>query len=167
LPDWQFVESSEDTPGLLDFPYIKHALSRGEWAKASDCARLYALHKYGGVYLDSDIELVKSLNPLLTNKFFAGWEDDEYICNAVMGTSVGGTIISRLWNEFPKAEDFLGKANVWGPVHLTNTAKGAADATIYTREYFYPKHWSRYVQDAEPSDNTYAIHHWQKSWVKE
>lgn len=161
------MEHNEDSSVLMEIPYIKHALGRSEWAKASDCARLYALNKWGGVYLDSDIELIKSLNPLLTNPFFAGREDNEYVCNAVMGSVPAGDVITRLWDGFPKEEDFTGKANHWGPVYLTNTLNRAAEATVYSREYFYPKHWSKYVADVKGKTNTYAIHHWLKSWVKE
>ena len=72
LPDYEIRcwDGNSFDFGSLDF--TREAMSVKQYAAASDYVRLYALYNYGGVYLDSDVEVFKSLNPFLDNVFFSG-----------------------------------------------------------------------------------------------
>lgn len=58
----------------LDSDYLKEALAKGKWACAADYVRLYALYQYGGIYLDTDVQIFHSFAPMLKQKAFIGKE---------------------------------------------------------------------------------------------
>lgn len=77
-------------------PYVKEGMAAKKWAVASDYVRLYALYTEGGIYLDSDVEVLDSFDQFLSNKFFTGTEpyiiDDEIKYDlecAIMGSEKG------------------------------------------------------------------------------
>lgn len=74
LPDWEFKEWNETSFDINSHPYVKDAINKRKWAFASDYIRLYALSNWGGVYLDTDIRLFKSLNEFLKYDFFTAHE---------------------------------------------------------------------------------------------
>ena len=74
-PDYKIVEWNEDNFDINICPYVKQAYEAKKYAFVSDYARFYALNKFGGVYLDTDVELLKDITPLL-NSNFLGFESD-------------------------------------------------------------------------------------------
>lgn len=74
MPEWSIMEWNEDNFDVQAHPYVSDALARGQWAFASDYVRIYALNSWGGVYLDTDILLFRSLEPLLKHNFFTAHE---------------------------------------------------------------------------------------------
>ena len=66
MPDWEYKLWNEDNFNVDSIPYTKEAHMSGKMAFVSDYVRLVALHDEGGVYLDTDVELFKSLEPLLS-----------------------------------------------------------------------------------------------------
>jgi len=80
LPDYKFVLWNMESIKDLNVDFVKEALSVKKWAFASDYVRMYAIYKYGGIYLDTDVFLHKSLNSILENDFFIGREISWHIC---------------------------------------------------------------------------------------
>ena len=74
MPDFQLMLWDDEAIKQIDIVFIKEALAAGKWAFASDVIRLWVLAKYGGVYLDTDVKVFKSFEPLLTEKAFIGRE---------------------------------------------------------------------------------------------
>lgn len=74
MPDYEYrlwdMESIRD----VDVPFLREALECRKWAFAADYVRLYAVEKYGGIYIDADVEVFKSLDPYLSNRMFIGRE---------------------------------------------------------------------------------------------
>lgn len=170
-PDWQFVETNEDNLGTFGpCKYIRSVLERGEFVKATELARLAALWRQGGVYLDADVELVKPLDPLLEHTFFIGREDAEWLNGAVIGAEPGSEAVKWLISNFPVDSDGRAPANHYGPIYLTRTLAMLPpedlDVTILSPEHFYPYLWNQKPEEMKVTDNTYAIHHWAKSWVE-
>jgi hypothetical protein len=142
------------------------------WTSRSDVLRFELLARFGGVYVDVDVEPVRSFEPLLTHGAFAGWEDPHAICGAVMGAERGHPAIEALivglgsWTQGrPTAPP-----NVWaGPTYLTAQWAGREDVALLEPAAFYPVHWSRPRSRSRPQPETFAIHHWERSWgrVKE
>ena len=98
MPEFKFIEWNE-----LNFPldqinskYFQEAVELKKWAFVTDYVRLYVLYMYGGVYLDTDIKVLKSFRFLLNNKSFIGLEDEHNVCTAVIGSEPKQVWIKQL-----------------------------------------------------------------------
>lgn len=105
LPDYEFKKWDETNCDLKCNQFVWNAYQLKKWAFVSDYFRLKALYDYGGIYLDTDVELFKSFNELLNRKFFCG-----YIWNCLIGTAVIGAeknsfIISSILEQYEKKEE--------------------------------------------------------------
>lgn len=152
--------------------YIEYHLKNRNWAFVSDYVRLYALYSEGGVYLDTDIEILKPLDGLLDNSGFLAYQDKSFINNAIAG-SIKNNIFFKdcmdyMEKRFTKELEFH-----ISPIVTTNVYEaGKYSLKIYKSEYFYP--YNPFDPDRKISilmanmltNNTYAIHHWAKSWHK-
>lgn len=75
LPDYEFKLWNEENFNVNSTLWTQHAYELKKYAFVSDYVRLKALYEYGGIYLDTDIKILKSFNPLLKNEGFIGFED--------------------------------------------------------------------------------------------
>ena len=89
LPDYNFIEWNEESFDVSSNSFTKAAHAAGMYAFVSDYVRAYVLHKYGGVYLDTDVEIKASLNPFLSNQAFSGFEAPNFPFTAVWGSEMG------------------------------------------------------------------------------
>lgn len=97
-PDFEIIEWNEDNFDVASAPeYVRQAYAHKKWAFVSDYVRLRAMTDQGGIYLDTDVELVKSLTPYLKHRAFGGFESAQSICTAVMACEAG----------FPLFREFL------------------------------------------------------------
>lgn len=165
LPDWNRFEVNEDTidPALLATKYMQEVQRRGEFVKMTELGRLWALWKFGGVYCDEDVEILKPFDPLLNTEFFIGREDANYVNGAVVASVAKGEIITHLLDKFPSGTDGAMRANRYGPIYLTEQLKDVA-CTVHPVEFFYPFTFGQTMADAVITPNTYAAHHWAYSW---
>ena len=83
MPDYEIRLWDRDSFDMNSVPFVKEAFEAKKWAFVADYIRLHALYNYGGIYLDSDVMIFKSLDPFLNYKFFTG--QDIYQPNVVMG----------------------------------------------------------------------------------
>lgn len=168
LPDWEFILWDESN-SPIDHPFVKKALLEKKYAFAADYVRFYALYNFGGVYLDTDMELIKSLDPLLSNYFFSGSENIDNIC---IGTGIIGSIekheyLKSILSYYNSLNLYETSPNILTTVYNKNKFK---NVKIYDYYYFYP--YNPY--DSEQSvkqlfysdidEFTFAIHHWSFSW---
>lgn len=84
-PDWEFKLWNESNFPIELYPYAQEALSAKCWAFVSDVARLHALYTEGGVYLDTDVVVLKSFEPLLKHDCFLGYEAPTQITISTFG----------------------------------------------------------------------------------
>lgn len=82
--DWEIKEWNEDNFDVTSIPYMKEAYEAKKWAFVSDVARLLIIYQSGGVYLDTDVEVLQSINTLLDNEAFFAFETGRNI-NTGMG----------------------------------------------------------------------------------
>lgn len=75
LPDYEFRLWDGDALQKLDLPFAQEAMSERKWAFAADQLRIYAVYTYGGIWLDTDVEMYKSFDPYLNCRFFIGHEE--------------------------------------------------------------------------------------------
>lgn len=176
LPSWDVVEWNEsNTP--TDFPYAAEALKSGQWAMLSDYARLHALYEHGGVYLDTDVELIQPLEPFLKHECFLGFQDereqDDWVNNAVIGAIPRNTFVAECLAFTLSYHAHFGHF-ARSPAVTTHVLRrrgllnyGRQDlgcVALYPREVFYPFHWNAKYSPACIRDNTVAIHFWEGSW---
>ena len=94
MPDWEYVLWNEENFDISSYPYAQEAYDAKKYAFVSDVARLYALNCFGGVYLDTDVLVYKSLEPLLEYDAFAGFEGSKH---CPVGTCVIGSVAHGEW----------------------------------------------------------------------
>lgn len=79
LPDYELIHWSSESIKDIDSVFLHEALKKGKWAFAADFVRLYALYNEGGIYLDTDVEVYKSFDPLLDDEAFVGRENSYHL----------------------------------------------------------------------------------------
>lgn len=77
LPDYEIKEWNDENIKDIKSPYLGAAVKNKMWAFVADYIRFWALYNYGGIYLDTDIEVFKTFDELLDNKFFIGLESSK------------------------------------------------------------------------------------------
>ena len=70
-PDFEIIEWNENNFDINICQYVKEAYDNKKWAFVSDYARFYVLNRFGGVYVDTDVELIKPIDNFLQNNFTA------------------------------------------------------------------------------------------------
>ena len=79
-PDYEIVRWDESNYDLEAAPlYIRQACELKKWAFVTDYVRLDVVYRHGGIYMDTDVQLLKSLDPLLVNRAYFGFEDGKYV----------------------------------------------------------------------------------------
>lgn len=85
MPDYRIVEWNEENFDINSVQYVKEAYDNKKWAFVSDYVRLFAIYNYGGIYIDSDVEVLKPLDEFLKLPAFSGFENKENIPTGIMG----------------------------------------------------------------------------------
>ena len=110
---YKIVEWNETNCDLQCNSYIKKAVENKNWAFVSDYFRLKALYEFGGIYLDTDVEVYKSFDDLLNKKGFVGYMHDALIGTAVLGFEKGNSFIKKLLDLYDNAEWIEGKYDLF------------------------------------------------------
>lgn len=82
-PDWKIIEWNEDNIDVTSVPYMKEAYENKKWAFVSDVARLLVIYQSGGIYLDTDVEILAPLNALLKENAFYCFESNRNIATGL------------------------------------------------------------------------------------
>lgn len=179
-PDYEIIEWNEDNYDFTKNLYMRQAYERKKWGFVPDYARLDIIYREGGIYLDTDVELVSNLDDLLCNNAFAGFETDTSVnlgqgFGAVAGNSIIKEMRDRYDNYLFIKED--GQINdVASPIYQTGVLSEHGlvkngeyqeldDITIYPEKTFCPK--SIRTFRVEKTGYTKSIHHFAASWHTE
>ena len=178
LPEYQ-IKAWDETNSPLNNTYCRAAYAQRLWSRLSNYVRLYALYTEGGIYLDTDVEVLKNFEPLLHHKCFVGFQQEEeqvdWVNNAVIAAQRGHPFIKRCLDL--TQEIFIETGEFYrSPTVTTNILKemglreyGLQDieeVTIYPIEYFYPYPYFGQFSSECIKESTYCIHHWEATWVK-
>ncbi len=168
-PDYKIIEWNEDNYNIHKHPFMEMAYRDKKWAFVSDYARLDILYKYGGIYLDTDVELLKSLNPLLCNQAFMGFEKENIIGDgAGFGCMAGLPVFKEMMACYDNLDEYIESPRLRTKVLIDNglvlngKRQSVAGIEIYPTEYFCPKNYMTGVINV--SYKTFSIHHFQDSW---
>jgi hypothetical protein len=176
-PDYAVVEWNEENFDFSSNLYAKQAYEAKKWAFVSDYARVHVLYHQGGVYLDTDMELLKPLDPFLEHRAFSGFETKKTISTGIMGCERGHPLFKALLSDydgrvFVKENgtfDYTTNVETVTDYCLAlgfvpdNKKQTVEDFTIYPMEYFSPT--DPETNKTKLTANTCAIHHFQDSWV--
>ncbi|AZP05385.1 glycosyltransferase family 32 protein [Jeotgalibaca ciconiae] len=177
-PDYEIMEWNEDNFDVENMGnYVKEAYEEEKWAFVSDVARLYALIQYGGIYMDTDMEVIKPLDQLLKLDAFMGFEVETTISTAIIAAKPKHPTFQLLYDDYEdrhfKNEDGTldEKTNVIRiteifeehGLELNNEKQEVMGVTIFPRIYFSPKsYWTQEINDGE---ETHTIHQYSGSWL--
>lgn len=191
-PDYKIIQWNEENYDIKKNKYMRDAYSEKKWAFVSDYARIDVIHQYGGIYMDTDVELVKSLDSVLNTEMYAGWENRENMdgCNIAYENAVNFGLGYGAVKGHPVLKDLLElyeKLNFYNedgtinlvacPVYQTRILKnyGLQDKDrsmqvfnniiIYPETYFSPK--SQLTGVVNRTENTISIHHFSMTWQNE
>lgn len=172
-PDWRHITYRDPIDPAL-FPMTSPLWRRcRSGAQKAGLIRLEALLRHGGIYLDSDVEVLRSLHPLLQLEGFAAFEDPGVIPDAVLGARLGHPAIDaclRLAIERLEAASGDWRTDgPWGcgPGVTTTVLPGRDDFFILAPSSFYPYHYTekeRRNEDFSILPWVYGVHHWHNSW---
>ena len=178
MPGYQIKEWNE-TNSPLDSLYARAACAKELWSKLSNLVRLQALYAEGGIYLDTDVEVLRDFSPLLHDKCFVGFQQEEetvdWVNTAVLGARPGHPFLKRCVNLTEKAFEETGEF-LRSPTIATTILKEmglreygmqeAEEMTVYPVEYFYPYPWFGKFEQGCIKENTYCVHFWEGTWLK-
>lgn len=186
LPDYEIIEWNEDNFDVNICPYTKEAYQAKKYAFVSDYARFWVLYRHGGIYFDTDVEVIGHLDKILTKGAFMACEDNVSpilspypLIAPGLGLAIEAhhPIYKQILEEYNK-KHFLtenGKNNETTIVHYVtkifirkglkqnNDIQEIQGITIYPPEYFCPK--SYIDKKIRITPNTVCIHHYDGSWI--
>lgn len=181
-PDYVIKEWNEDNFDVYENQYCKEAYEAGKWAFVSDYARLKIIYENGGIYLDTDVELVKPLEPLIENGIgYIGFQNEEEV-NTGLGFAAAPKNkcvkeMLYLYNNRP----FLVQDDIYDttPCPVANTValkrcglitgkskckeiQSLDGINVYPIIYFNPI--SEDLSKCKIKDTTFTIHHYAATW---
>lgn len=175
LPDYNIIEWNESNC-ILNNDFVVEAYNHKKWAFVADFIRLEKVNEFGGIYLDTDMMVLKNLDELLIYECFFGYEEEGLINGAIFGCRKRNEFITELLN-FYKQYKINGETNfheIAIPLIITkwyNKTKLNKDfIKIFPVTYFYPLpnklkgDANNYMQYS--TNDTYAVHLWNASWVE-
>ena len=179
LPDYEIREWSLKDVEVIrkENPYLDQALNNKKWSWASDFLRLWILYNIGGIYLDTDVEVLKSFDPFLNDGFFTCYERNKSLEAAVMGSEKGNKFAKEFLELYSKRNfeeelkkgfpeiipiilaDYISKNYKYKARNRHTILEGLH---IYPYKYFSPK--NGYKNRIEKNDFTVCIHNFANSW---
>lgn len=177
-PEYEIKIWSEENFDYRQNQYMCEAYENKKWAFVTDYVRLKVLYDFGGIYMDTDVEVRKSLDPLLENKAFSGFEGPDRIPTGIMGAEKHSRWIELLLHDYDDRHFVLPDGsfdlttNVKTitdttaknyPIILNNTYQNLGDVTFYPFDVLCAKD----LMDGKikATENTITVHHFNGSWT--
>lgn len=165
-PDWELrLWTDDELPALSCPDGFQRCRNFGE---ASDVLRYEVLAQFGGVYVDTDVECLRPIDPLIEDvSAFAAYARPKVIGSAVVGAIPGHPAIEEVLRVVCAGAGTGPQVHATGPVALTRVLEAADDVALFGRETFYPlDYWEIPFKEAGPAEigDAYALHHWHATW---
>lgn len=160
-PSWQRVLWTIENIGTLGLDYAALLERFKAPVHVSDFVRLVVVQQMGGIYLDSDVEVIKPLDSLCAFDAVAAFQDStEQICPAVFGAEASHPWIN--W-QVAHAEQYSRPNEPWNVGLMTDAPREGL--SIVSTNWFYPWLWTTPRADRKSQPETLCIHHWKGSWA--
>lgn len=180
-PDYEIKLWNESNYDISKNKYMREAYESGKWGFVPDYARLDIVYRHGGLYLDTDVEIIKNFDDLLANKAFMGFEKEGAVAPGLgFGAEKESKIIRYLmeWYEEHSFLDERGKPILTAsPAINTQELQKIGlkqdgsrqmllnELTVYPADFFCPMDYEN--REMNITENTYSIHHYASSWMPE
>ncbi|MBI6116720.1 glycosyltransferase family 32 protein [Salegentibacter maritimus] len=182
LPGFKIMRWDETNIDISENPFLESAFTLRKWAFVSDYIRLKKLYEYGGIYLDTDMLLLKPLNEILTQKTFFGAENSKFINAAVIGTQHKNHFIKRCLLKYDKVivNENTNFAQISIPQIITSEFRSVfnyqgdfskivneSGILIFPPSYFYSLPYrERHTVNKKKyvSEDSFGLHLWDESW---
>jgi mannosyltransferase OCH1-like enzyme len=186
LPDYEFKKWDASCLSELNVSWVNEAYNAKKYAFAADYIRFYAIFNFGGVYLDCDVEVKKSLNNLLELPYFIGLEHKGYIEAAILGSIPGNACFGKMLNHYEN-KSFVkrnGSYNieilplVWSEVIDSSQenvlvidsveqykAINTNQIKYFNYRFFSPIHTDGMRYKLMDYEETYCVHHFTSTWL--
>ena len=175
-PDYEIIRWDEHNAPLNDNDYVRQAYQRKKWAFVSDYVRVKALYTYGGIYLDTDVELIKPLDRFLNCEGFMGFESAEKVATCIMACQPGHPFFIEVARQYENRQflradgscddttnvDTLTGMFTQVGLRKNNQIQTVCGVMIYPVEFFSPK--SLATGKITLTEDSHAIHHFEASW---
>lgn len=179
-PDYKIIEWNESNFDINANDYCREAYNEKKFAFVADYARLKIIYDFGGIYMDTDVEIIRSYNDLLNDDLFMCFEDKTNVSIGTFGAIPKHPYVQELLKSY-SARHFI----IDGVLDLTTNLKYVTELlkckynlvlngkcqhldlgiNIYSSDFFIAK--SYITGELEITNNTYAIHHYAGSWLSE
>lgn len=176
-PDFEIKEWNEDNFDIHCMPFVEQAYEAKKYAFVSDVARLIKVYEEGGIYFDTDVEVIKPIDALLDNVTFFGFENDESVSSGLAFGSEPGTPIMRKHIAQYKNINFINEDGSYNqkacPKYLAELMQSEGlilngkeqqvkEVHVYPADYFNP--YDSLTGKLKKTENTYSIHWYDASW---
>ena len=176
-PDYEIIEWNEENFDLAQYPYIQWCYKNEKWAFLSDFARLLIIGQHGGIYFDTDVELLRNPDELLQYKAFYGFENKQYINTGEgFGAEPGNITVMAMVDVYKNIISNTDGSYPLIPCPTLNTQallefglvqngekQSIDNAEIFSIEYFNP--YDDPTGKLNTTKNTISIHWYSKSWM--
>ena len=177
-PDYKIIKWDEENFDVNICNYTKQAYEQKKYAFVSDYARFYILKKYGGIYLDIDVEILKPIDELLEQECFCGRENNSNFVatGLIIAARPNNKFVNSMLNYYNEQEKFengthtvctiasniLEKEYDFDIDNISEIQK-LDNVTIYPAEYFCG--YDMIARKKMITENTYSVHHYNSSWL--
>ncbi len=179
LPDYEIIEWNEEKFDVNSVPFVKQAYDNKKWAFVSDYVRTYALYEQGGLYLDTDVKILKNVEDIIDKNLVFGYEDSGYFGTAVIATNIkNNPYIKDILDFYNNIKDFNVDIiyNYANPAiitksiskyHVKKLENGVKifndEVYVYPRDYFYPLSYN--YSEKIYTKNTCMVHLFNGTWT--
>ncbi len=176
-PDYEIKEWNETNVDVTGSDYIREAYEEKAWAFVPDMVRLQVIYEHGGIYLDTDVEMIRSFDNLMEAPAFMGIDGEVVALGLGFGAESHHPFIGELLDDykhrhFKKPDgtvDLTPSPTCQSPIFLKHGFSGKDEKQIvdgvivYPSEFFCPKSFKTGILSL--TGNTYSIHHFDGSWL--
>ena len=177
-PDYKIIRWDESNYDYTLYSFAKEAYEQKKWAFVSDVARLDIVYRYGGIYLDTDVELIKNLEDLLKEQAFMGIENGCSVATGLgFGAQAGNKLIKENLDEYRQMKFIKedGELNLIPCPQITTTVlerhglerkdemQIIDGMKVFPSDFFCPMILSN--GEARITKNTFSIHHFAGTWT--
>lgn len=175
LPDYEIIRWDEDNYDVRKNNFVRQAYSHKKYAFVSDFARFDILQEHGGIYMDTDVELLQNLDKFLIYPCFTGFESPILVNpGVIIGAEKRSQLIGYMKSYYELNDGFnpdkietvvsiMTDYLTSNGLKLNNKLQKIQDVTIFPTEYFAPLGFQ--TGKLNITDNTVSIHHYAGSWL--
>ena len=179
LPDYEIKEWNEDNFDINSNQYIREAYESRKFAFVTDYVRLYAIYMEGGIYMDTDVEVMGNYDKFLHHHAFSGFETDGNVPTGIMAAEKGSIWAKELLDMYDNRKFIMADGSFDMTTNTTVITKYMLGkglvlnnryqdfpglCTMYPAEFFCPK--DHRTGKIKCTHNTVCIHHFAGTWLE-